>query len=87
MKGILYIQLDRWGKRVNNPKPLVGNLDLGKDDTAIVTVGNQVKAKLTEASVRYISADGMMITGIEGNTMFNSFQYQEWWFVPGAGTE
>lgn len=90
MRGTLYIQIGKRGKRMKKPKPLYCKIDMGRDGTAIASVEMKIVADLLEkARVEFISADGLMITGIvkDGNNPFPVLRYQEWWFVPAQETK
>ena len=84
MKGTLYIQLDKKGKRIKKPKPVECEIDLGKDTSAIAGTETTIVAKLKRARVEFISANGLMISGIHevGCDPFPILRYQEWWFIP-----
>lgn len=85
MKGTLYVQFDERGKRIKKPKALECEIDLGRDGTALASVGKRVVADLLKrARVEFISANGLMISGIieSGSDPFPVLRYQEWWFVP-----
>lgn len=84
MKGTLYIQLNKKGKRIKKPKPIECEIDLGKDTSAIAGIGTTVVAKLKRARVEFISANGLMISGVheESYDPLPILRYQEWWFVP-----
>jgi len=81
MKGILYIQRKN-GLRIEAPSPLKCEIDLGKDGLAIAGIDGEIKATLKRAQVDFISANGLMLSGVEdGNHL--QLWYQEWWFIPG----
>ena len=87
MKGTLYIQFDKRGKRIKKPEALECEVDLGRDGTALAGMGKRVVADLlTRARVEFISANGLVISGVvkSGNDPFPVLRHQEWWFVPGA---
>ena len=84
MKGTLYIQRDDKGRRIEKPKPIECDIDLGKDASAVAGVGADIAAMLIRARVEFISANGLFISGlVKGHyKSIPSVQYQEWWFVP-----
>ena len=84
MRGTLYIQYEK-GRPIKKPKGLECDVDLGREDhTALAGVGSNVKAMMKRAQVEFISANGLMISGVveEGFDLRPNLYYQEWWFVP-----
>lgn len=84
MRGTLYIQYEK-GRPIEKPKPLECDIDLGREDrTALAGVGSKVKAMMKRAQVEFISANGLMISGVveEGFGLRPNLYYQKWWFVP-----
>lgn len=84
MRGILYIQLNDKGKHLEKPEPLECEIDLDKNGYAIAGVDRRVVASLKRAHVEFISANGLLISGVIESSYdpFPVLRYQEWWFVP-----
>ena len=80
MKGTLYIQR-KSGRQIEKPEPLECEIDMRKDDISIAGVGSTIKAMLRKSRVEFISANGLMISGVEEHG-FQLLHYQEWWFIP-----
>jgi len=80
MKGTLYIQRYK-GRRIDKPKALECEIDMRKGGTTIAGMGRDVKATLHRSEVEFISANGLMIRGVEEHG-FDLLYYQEWWFIP-----
>lgn len=80
MKGTLYIQRDK-GVLLEKPEPLECEIDMRQGGLTIAGVGHTVKAMLHKSQVEFISANGLIISGVEEHG-FSRLHYQEWWFVP-----
>ena len=84
MRGTLYVQYKK-GKPIKKPEGLECEIDLGRGDhTALAGIGSEVKSIMKRAQVEFISANGLMISGVieEGFGLKPNLYYQEWWFVP-----
>ena len=79
MKGTLYIQLDKQGRKRKDPTPLECKITLAKDGQAIAGDG-MILAAMTQARVVFIAADGVLLSGLIDALPYPKLQYQEWWF-------
>ena len=87
MKGTLYVQYGSKGQKIEIPKSIECEIDLGKDGQAIAGVVGKtqlVTDPLVRARVEFISANGLFISGlVEGHYRgMPTARFQEWWFIP-----
>ena len=87
MKGTLYIQRDSKGRKIEQPKPVECEIDLGQDGQAVAgKVGKAQMATepMSRSRVEFIAANGLFINGLVGGHWRGqpTVRYQEWWFVP-----
>ena len=91
MKGMLYVQRDSKGRKVEKPEPIECEIDLGKDGQAIAgeigkaqMVTQMVTEPMFRSRVESIAANGLFISGLVNGHLRGepTVRYQEWWFVP-----
>lgn len=90
MRGNLYIQRTKTGGQVKKPAPILCDLTLDGGNAFAFAANSKYKyvpsivGKLTRAIVSHVSADGLMIHGLEesGPEHNSVLRYQEWWFIP-----
>jgi len=82
LKGKLYIQRTKSGARTKRLDAIECDLSL-RDEQALAASGSNYLT-LARARVDFISADGIMIHGLEESGPVNDkrVKYQEWWFTP-----
>lgn len=85
MKGTLYIQREK-GRPIEKPKGIECDIDMGRgnDRDALAGIGHKVIAIMKRPQVEFISANGLMISGVVETSLGPRpvLHYQEWWFVP-----
>lgn len=82
MTATVYLQFIK-GRKCKNPKALRGEIDIGKDRTAILFSRPDEKAlvlaMMCTTELLFMSKNGFLIKGLEKNMAGNKFWYQEWW--------
>lgn len=82
MKLMLYVQRNKRGLPLSNPIGVAVDFNYDRDGTAdcFYLESQRFVARLKRAKIDIAGADGMMLSGVEGEGL--EMTYQEWWLCP-----
>lgn len=81
MKMMLYVQRRKNGMQIAKPVGVIVEFDFQRNGDAICfsVGGDRALGILRRAKLDSVSANGMTISGLEGDE--DRFTYQEWWLT------
>lgn len=88
MLGKLFVQRRKNGTCIDKPKAEEADIYIDESGIAQAFQNNYIFAEMTSCRIKFVSANGILFTGVEDPTgQRTKLFYQEWWFIPGAQKE